>query len=74
MIETRRLKNVVIFTLIIFLFISQNRIGFYNIYNILEWDSITLFTKMNFFSSKTHISTTFAQDINGILFTNINIF
>ena len=29
----------------------------------LEWDSITLFTKMNIFSSKTHISTPFAQDI-----------
>ena len=22
---------------------------------VLEWDSITLFTKMNFFTSKTHI-------------------
>ena len=27
----------------------------------LEWDSINLFTKINFFSSKTHISTPFAQ-------------
>ena len=27
----------------------------------LEWNSITLFTKMNFFSSKTHISTSFAK-------------
>ena len=26
-----------------------------------------------FFSSKTHISTPFAQDIYGLLFTNINI-
>ena len=40
----------------------------------LEWDSITLFTKMIFFSSKTHISTPFAQDIYGFLFTNMNIF
>ena len=29
----------------------------------IEWDSITLYTKMNFFSSKAHISTPFAQDI-----------
>ena len=34
------------FTLIIFFFIVL--IG-------LEWDSINVFTKMNFFSSKTHI-------------------
>ena len=40
----------------------------------LEWDSITLFTKMNFFSSKTHISAPFPQDIYGLLFTNMNIF
>ena len=31
---------------------------------VLEWDSITLFTKINFFfSSKTHISTPFKQDL-----------
>ena len=29
----------------------------------LTWDSITLFTKMNFFSSKTRISTPFPQDV-----------
>ena len=29
----------------------------------LEWDSIIPFTKTNFFSSKTHTSTPFAQDI-----------
>ena len=40
----------------------------------LEWDSITLFTEMNFFSSKTHISTPFKQDIHGLLFINMNIF
>ena len=40
----------------------------------LEWDSITLFTKRNVFSSKTHISKRFAQDIYGLLFTNVNIF
>ena len=28
---------------------------------VLEWDSITLFTKMNFFTSKTHISTSFTH-------------
>ena len=39
------------FTLIIFVLIG------------LGWDSITLFTKMNFFPSKTHISTPFTQDI-----------
>ena len=32
----------------------------------LEWDSTTLFTEMNFYSSKTHISTPFAQDIYDI--------
>ena len=39
----------------------------------LEWDFITLFTKMNFFSTKTLISTPFAQDIYGSLFTTMNI-
>ena len=29
----------------------------------LEWDSLNLFTKMNFFFSKTHISAPFTQDI-----------
>ena len=29
----------------------------------LEWDSINLFTKMNFFSSKTHISAEAANRI-----------
>ena len=29
---------------------------------------------MNFFSSKTHISVSFTQDIYDILFTNMNIF
>ena len=42
------------FTLIIFFFIVL--IG-------LEWDSINVFTKMNFFSSKTHILAAFTQDI-----------
>ena len=40
----------------------------------LEWDSITILTNVNFFSSKTNISTPFAQDIYGLLFTNMNIF
>ena len=40
----------------------------------LTWDSITLFTKMNSFSSKTRISTPFPQNIYGLLFTNMNIF
>ena len=40
----------------------------------LEKDSITLFTKMNFFSSKTHIWISFAQDIYDLLFTNMDIF
>ena len=39
----------------------------------LEWDSLTLLTIMNFFSSKTPISTPFAQDIYGLLFANMNI-
>ena len=39
----------------------------------LEWYSITLFTKMNFFSSKTHISLPSKQDIYGLLFINVNI-
>ena len=29
----------------------------------LEWDSLNLFTKMNFFPPKTHISAPFTQDI-----------
>ena len=37
----------------------------------LKWDCITLFTKMNFISSKTHI---YARYINGLLFTNMDIF
>ena len=37
----------------------------------LKWDFITLFTKMNFISSKTHI---YARYINGLLFTNMDIF
>ena len=40
----------------------------------LEWGSIIIFTKMNFFSSKIHISAPFAQDIYGLLFINMNIF
>ena len=37
-------------------------------------DSITLFTKINLFSSKRHISTSISQDIYDLLFTNMNIF
>ena len=44
------------FSLINYIFLHFALIG-------LEWDSITLFTKMNFFSSKTHISAPFTQDI-----------
>ena len=44
----------------------------------LEWDSITksdnIYKGELFFSSKTHISTPFAEDIYGLLFTNMNIF
>ena len=40
----------------------------------LEWDSITLFTKMSFFSSKTHISIPHKQVIYGLLFINMNTF
>ena len=37
----------------------------------LKWDCITLFTKMNFISSKTHIYTRYTY---GLLFTNMDIF
>ena len=40
----------------------------------LEWDSINpIYKNELLFSSKTHISTPFAQDIYGFLFTNMNI-
>ena len=40
----------------------------------LEWDSIKPYLQNElFFSSKTRISTPFAQDIYGLLFTNMNI-
>ena len=41
----------------------------------LEWDSITLLTKMNFFFfQNSHFSTICTRYIYGLLFTNINIF
>ena len=40
------------------------RMGFYN----------PIYKNELFFSSKTHISTPFAQDIYDLLFTNMNIF
>ena len=44
--------------------LHSNYIFLYFVLIGLEWDSITLFTKMNFFPSKTRISTPFTQDIN----------
>ena len=43
--------------------LHSNFIFLYFVLIGLEWDSINLFTKMNFFSSKTHISAPFTQDI-----------
>ena len=43
--------------------LQSNYIFLYFVLIGLEWDSINLFTKMNFFFSKTHISAPFTQDI-----------
>ena len=41
----------------------------------LEWDSINLFTKMNFFFfQNSHFSTIYTRHIYDLLFTNMNIF
>ena len=41
----------------------------------LEWDSITLFTKMNFFFfQNSHFNTICTRYIYGLLFINMNIF
>ena len=53
--------------------LHSNYIFLYFVLIGLEWDSINLFTKMNFFS-KTHIPAPFTQDIDDFLFTNMNIF
>ena len=47
-----------------YILLNWPRIGFYN----------PTYKNQLFFSSKTHISTSFAQDIYSLLFTNINIF
>ena len=41
----------------------------------LEWDSIILFTKMNFFFfQNSHFNTICTRHVYGILFINMNIF
>ena len=56
--------------------LHPNYIFLYFVLIGLEWDSINLFAKMNFFFffQNSHFSTIYTRHIYDILFTNMNIF